>query len=172
MKGNIATADLMAWPISAWLLLSFSPFPVCHLAHGHCTSMDKIVVVMESVIVGNVWWHTEYQTNVITSLLSISLQSRENNIRKRRRIEWAMDDGSLMWRWEESAEQLMGVGNFLIRKWLRIHSTVTPSQQAQRHSENMHDRWFPTSYRRLSYKICFQERRTFFSGKAHIFVFL
>ena len=30
MEGNEATSDLMAWPGSAWLLLSFSPFPVRH----------------------------------------------------------------------------------------------------------------------------------------------
>ena len=34
------------------------------------------------------------------------------------------------------------------------------------------DNYTVTETRRLSYKICFQERRTFFSGKAHIFVFL
>ena len=35
MEGNYATADLMAWPGSAWLQLSFSPFPVRHPVDGH-----------------------------------------------------------------------------------------------------------------------------------------
>ena len=30
MEGYLATFDLTAWPGSAWLLLSFSPFPVWH----------------------------------------------------------------------------------------------------------------------------------------------
>ena len=34
MERNLETADFIAWPGSAWLLLSFSPFPVRHPVHG------------------------------------------------------------------------------------------------------------------------------------------
>ena len=35
MEENLATSDLVAWPGSAWLLLSFSPFPVRHPGDDH-----------------------------------------------------------------------------------------------------------------------------------------
>ena len=34
MERNLETADFIAWPGSAWLLLSFSPFPVRHPVYG------------------------------------------------------------------------------------------------------------------------------------------
>ena len=37
MEGKQATAELLAWTGSAWLHISFSPFPVGHPAHQRGT---------------------------------------------------------------------------------------------------------------------------------------
>ena len=41
MDGNWATAELMAWPGTACLLLSFSPFPVRHPVLSPCRSKSE-----------------------------------------------------------------------------------------------------------------------------------
>ena len=40
MEGKLATADVIAWPGSAWVLFSYSPFPVRHPDASPCTVSD------------------------------------------------------------------------------------------------------------------------------------
>ena len=69
MERNEATAKHVAWPSSAWLQLSFFPFPVGNPMSAGCSSLGYKTIL-----------HTDLEENPWTSSISTFLFSRIHHV--------------------------------------------------------------------------------------------